>query len=96
MTHGYATHCLVGCTIVVRAALHLQITAEGCYAPLVTFLEPLLTMVWYPTTVATLSRRARDILEEGFEESVEGGAASPLLPSRLHDFGFRGCTTGAA
>ena len=23
---------------------------------------------------------------------MEGGASSPLLSSRLHDFGFRGCT----
>ena len=46
----------------------------------------------YPTTVATLSRRARDRIEAAFEQSVEGGAANPLLASRLHDFGFRGCT----
>lgn len=70
-----------------------QITAEGAYAPLCTFLETLLTMAWYPTTVATLSRRARDAVAAAFEESVDGGAASPLLPSRLHDFGFRGCAT---
>ena len=31
-----------------------QITAEGQYAALVTYLETLLTQVWYPTTVATL------------------------------------------
>ena len=42
--------------------------------------------------MATLSRRSRDIIEAGFERSVEGGAASPLLGSRLHDFGCRGCT----
>ena len=47
----------------------------------------------YPTTVATLSRRARDVVEAAFERSVDAGAASPLLPSRLHDFGFRGCCT---
>ena len=46
----------------------------------------------YPTTVATLSRRARDVLEEAFETSADGGRASPLLTSRLHDFGMRGCT----
>ena len=69
-----------------------QITAEAPYAKLVTFLETLLTMVWYPTTVATLSRRARDVIGRAFEESAEGGAGSPLLGSRLHDFGFRGCT----
>jgi nicotinamide phosphoribosyltransferase len=47
----------------------------------------------YPTTVATSSRRARDIIEAAFETSVEGGSSSPLLRSRLHDFGFRGCCT---
>ena len=46
----------------------------------------------YPTTVATLSRRARDRIEAAFEQSVEGGASNALLGSRLHDFGFRGCT----
>jgi nicotinamide phosphoribosyltransferase len=47
----------------------------------------------YPTTVATSSRRARDIIEAAFETSVEGGRSNPLLRSRLHDFGFRGCCT---
>jgi hypothetical protein len=47
----------------------------------------------YPTTVATLSRRARDIIAAAFEASADGGATNPLLPSRLHDFGFRGCTS---
>ncbi len=47
----------------------------------------------YPTTVATLSRRARDVVEAAFEATSDGGASSPLVPSRLHDFGFRGCTS---
>ena len=46
----------------------------------------------YPTSVATLSRRSRDIIEAAFEQSSDAGAASPLLGSRFHDFGFRGCT----
>lgn len=33
----------------------------------------------YPTTVATLSRRARTVIEAGFVKSSEGGAESPLL-----------------
>ncbi|KAG1671877.1 hypothetical protein FOA52_003444 [Chlamydomonas sp. UWO 241] len=70
-----------------------QITAEGEYSPLCTFLETLLTMVWYPTTVATLSRRARDVVEASFEKTSEGGKRSPLVESRLQDFGFRGCTS---
>jgi nicotinamide phosphoribosyltransferase len=69
-----------------------QVTAEGCYTGLCTYLETLLTMVWYPTTVATLSRRIRDSIEAAFERSVDGGAAHPALPSRVHDFGCRGCT----
>jgi len=69
-----------------------QITAEGEYAPLCTFLETLLVQTWYPVTVATLSRRAKDIIADAFEVSVDEGRDSPLLASRLHDFGFRGCT----
>ena len=91
----------------------MQITAEGDYACLCTFLETILTMMWcatvcialspaawphalllarYPSCVATLSRRAKDVIEAAFEKSVDGGHQSPLVGSRLHDFGFRGCT----
>ena len=69
-----------------------QITAEAPFAHLCTFLETLLTQIWYPSCVATLSRRARDAVEDAFEASVDGGRRSPLLASRLHDFGFRGVT----
>jgi hypothetical protein len=71
-----------------------QITAEGEFAPLCLFIETVLTHVWYPTTVATLSRRARDVIEEAFEHAADGGAQHPLVASRLHDFGMRGCCTG--
>ncbi|CAG8755505.1 3112_t:CDS:10, partial [Dentiscutata erythropus] len=57
-----------------------QITAEKDYSLL------------YPTTVATLSRRARDVIEQAYNDTVdEDGYWS--LESRLHDFGFRGCTS---
>lgn len=46
----------------------------------------------YPCCVATLSRRTRDVIEAGFARSADGGAGHPLVSSRLHDFGFRGCT----
>lgn len=68
-----------------------QITAEKEYTTLCTFLETVLTQVWYPTTVATLSRMAKDTIEDAFEKSVDDEAMF-LLESRLHDFGFRGCT----
>ena len=68
------------------------ITAEDKYSRLATFLETLLTMVWYPSCVATLSRYTRDAIEDGFNQSVDD-ENKWLLPSRLHDFGFRGCTS---
>jgi nicotinic acid phosphoribosyltransferase len=68
-----------------------QITTVKPYASLITFLETILTQVWYPTTVATLSRRTKDIIEEAFVKSVDE-ELHLLLDSRLHDFGFRGCT----
>ena len=68
-----------------------QISATGKYSGLITFFETLLCQVWYPSTVATLSRRCRQIIEEAFERSVETERHF-LIPSRLHDFGFRGCT----
>eukprot|EP01091_Cochliopodium_minus_P009972 TRINITY_DN2579_c1_g1_i1.p1 TRINITY_DN2579_c1_g1~~TRINITY_DN2579_c1_g1_i1.p1 ORF type:complete len:510 (-),score=137.55 TRINITY_DN2579_c1_g1_i1:86-1615(-) len=69
-----------------------QITAEGKYARLVTFLETILTHVWYPSTVATLSRRIKDKIQKAFKESVDDESHF-LIGSRLHDFGFRGCTS---
>lgn len=48
----------------------------------------------YPSTVATLSRRARDIIETAFEKSCDAGKDCPTVTGRLHDFGFRGCTCG--
>ena len=58
-----------------------QITAKGKYTGLVTFLETVLCQVWYPTTVATLSRRVRQIVEEGFDEACSGCGCSCAGPS---------------
>lgn len=69
-----------------------QITAEGEFAHLCTYLETILTHVWYPATVATLSRRAKDLVEAAFEATTAEGRAHPLVAFKLHDFGMRGCT----
>lgn len=69
-----------------------QITAEEPYAVLCTYLETLLTMIWYPTTVATLSRHARTLIEGFFNKTVDTENFWKL-DSRLHDFGYRGCTS---
>ncbi|KAJ3024357.1 hypothetical protein HKX48_000033 [Thoreauomyces humboldtii] len=69
-----------------------QITASNEYAHLVTYLETILTMIWYPSTVATLSRRCRTKIEQAYETTVDADSMWTLA-SRLHDFGFRGCTS---
>jgi len=69
-----------------------QITAEQEYAKLCTFFETILTQVWYPTCVATLSRRTRELIDSAFHECVDE-ADQGIAESRLHDFGFRGCTS---
>jgi nicotinic acid phosphoribosyltransferase len=55
-------------------------------------LETLLTLIWYPCTVATLSRRVKTIIEKYFQETVDD-ANQFLVTTKLHDFGFRGCTS---
>ncbi len=53
---------------------------------LTNYLETLLLKVWYPTTVATLSREIKKIIK-GF---LERTGDPSLLPFKLHDFGYRG------
>ena len=57
----------------------IQITADGEYTGLVTFMETLITHTWYPSTVATLSRRTRDVIERAFETSAVGGRDHPMV-----------------
>src|SRR5690349_11740082 len=56
------------------------------------FLETLLMQVWYPCTVATVSREVRKIVEEYFEETA-AEAAKPAIDFVLNDFGFRGVSS---
>lgn len=55
---------------------------------LTNFIEPLLLQVWYPCTVATLSREIRKLLL-GYA-SRTGETVSPF---HLNDFGFRGVSS---
>lgn len=52
-------------------------------------LESLLLHVWYPTTVASLSRSVKQMLAEKLEKT---GCDLEGLPFMLHDFGYRGAT----
>lgn len=56
------------------------------------FLETLLMQVWYPNTVATVSREVRKIVEEYCEETAND-ASRPAIDFALNDFGFRGVSS---
>lgn len=56
---------------------------------LTNYLETLLVQVWYPTTVATISRACKQIILKYLEET---GDPSGIL-FKLHDFGFRGVSS---
>ena len=93
---------------VIRPHVPLYIvTATKEYSRLCTFLETLLTMLWYPCCVATLSRHTKTLIENAYKETMDDPSVelddpdnintklgySLSLNSRLHDFGFRGCTS---
>ncbi|MCK5235430.1 MAG: nicotinate phosphoribosyltransferase [Deltaproteobacteria bacterium] len=56
---------------------------------LTNWLETLLVQVWYPTTVASLSRKVKKLIL-GFLESTGTPA---LIDYKYHDFGFRGVSS---
>jgi nicotinamide phosphoribosyltransferase len=59
---------------------------------LTTYLETsILRAVWYPTTVATKSKIAKEIIRAALDRTSENAAA--VLPFRLHDFGGRGVSS---
>ena len=56
------------------------------------FLETLVMQVWYPCTVATLSREIKKIIE-GYYEETASESAKKRLDFVLNDFGFRGVSS---
>jgi nicotinamide phosphoribosyltransferase len=56
---------------------------------LTNFLETLLVQVWYPTTVATLSREMKKLILSYLEKT----GSPQLINFKLHDFGFRGVSS---
>ncbi|CAG5131032.1 unnamed protein product [Candidula unifasciata] len=64
-------------------------TDPKCYW-LTNYFETLLVQSWYPMTVATNSRYQKLIIAKYLNETADSLAG---LPFKLHDFGFRGCTS---
>ena len=68
----------------------LTITNTDPEVPWLTnHLETLLVQLWYPCTVATISREQKKALREGLVRS----GSTEKLPYMLHDFGYRGSTS---
>ena len=67
---------------------------ENC-SWLTNFLESILLQVWYPITVASLSREVRKIVTESFKGSTsyDAGLIDFLVDFVLNDFGFRGVSS---
>src|SRR5206468_1878483 len=63
-------------------------TCPKCFW-LTNYLETLLVQVWYPTTVATLSREAKRTILEFLKLTGD----PKLVDFKLHDFGFRGVSS---
>lgn len=56
---------------------------------LTNYLETILSQVWYPTTVATISYFVRQRILQFLEETGD----PTLIDFKLHDFGFRGVSS---
>lgn len=53
------------------------------------YIETMLLKVWYPITVATLSREIKKLIKKYLEETGDVGG----LDFKLHDFGYRGVSS---
>jgi len=67
----------------------VETTDPEC-APFTNLFETMLTHIWYPSNVATISRHVKGQLKAALDQSCDHDAALPFL---LHDFGFRGASS---
>jgi nicotinamide phosphoribosyltransferase len=63
-------------------------TDPKCYW-LTNYMETMLLKVWYPITVATLSREIKKVILEALDRTGDPSG----LPFKLHDFGYRGASS---
>jgi nicotinamide phosphoribosyltransferase len=68
--------------------LTIENTDPNCFW-LTNFLETLLLQLWYPCTVATISREVKILIAKCLEETGN----PTTIDFKLHDFGFRGVSS---
>jgi len=57
---------------------------------LTNYMETILHQVWYPITVATNSRRLREVLQGYYKETC---SEDEVVDLQMHDFGYRGVSS---
>ena len=75
-----------GLVVPTRNVLLTITNTDPKCAWLVNYVESLLLKLWYPITVATLSREIKKVIKRGLDETGTPAA----LPFALNDFGYRG------
>lgn len=78
-----------GTVVPVRNVLMTIENTDPLCFPLTNFLETILLKVWYPITVATLSREIKKLIKRYLDETGDPSG----LPFKLHDFGYRGASS---
>ncbi|MBK6265773.1 nicotinate phosphoribosyltransferase [Marivirga sp. S37H4] len=76
---------------VQNVLMTIENTDPKCYW-LPNFLETLLMQIWYPCTVATLSREIKKVITQYYDETATPGSEAGI-PFVLNDFGARGVSS---
>ena len=71
--------------------MSVENTDSNC-AWLTNYIETLLVQVWYPTTVATVSREMKKTISSYLQMTSDKPVSSEI-DFKLHDFGFRGVSS---
>lgn len=80
-----------GTVIANRNVLVQVVNTDPNCAWVTSYVETaLLRAIWYPTTVATVSRACRDVIARYLAETADDMSG---LPFKLHDFGARGASS---
>lgn len=77
---------------VSNVLMTIENTDDNCKW-LTNFLETILVEVWNTITVASLSRAMKKVQYDAMKITVEDSLIPLILPSRVHDFGFRGVSS---
>lgn len=79
---------------VSNAILYIENTDPNC-SWLTNFLETLILQVWYPITVATISREVKKIANQAFLDTTgyDQATIDMMMEFVLNDFGFRGVSS---